>query len=59
MKITELEERMKGHAKITKSIISAPFDLKTEINKGTMQFLTKDTIPPRFPIQVVPATYSW
>ena len=33
MKITELEERMKGHAKITKSIISAPFDLKTEINK--------------------------
>lgn len=33
MKITELEERMKGHAKITKSIISAPFDLKTELNK--------------------------
>ena len=33
MKITELEERMKGHARITKSIISAPFDLKTEINK--------------------------
>ena len=33
MKITELEERMKGHAQITKSIISAPFDLKTEINK--------------------------
>ena len=24
---------MKGHAKITKSIISAPFDLKTELNK--------------------------
>ena len=33
MKLTELEERMKGHAKITKSIISAPFDLKTEIDK--------------------------
>ena len=33
MKITELEERMKGHAKITKSIISAPFDLKTELNR--------------------------
>ena len=33
MKITEFEERMKGHAKITKSIISAPFDLKTELNK--------------------------
>lgn len=33
MGITKLEERLKGHAKITKSIISAPFDLETEINK--------------------------
>ena len=33
MKLIELEDRLKGHAKITKSIISTPFDLKTEINK--------------------------
>ena len=41
MKITELEERMKGHAKITKSIISAPFDLKTELNKMEEKNMSK------------------
>ena len=44
MKITELEERMKGHAKITKSIISAPFDLKTELNKVEGKNMSKPKI---------------
>ena len=33
MNLNELEERMKGHAKTTKSIISTPFNLKNELNK--------------------------
>ena len=33
MKITEFENRLKGHANVVKFKISAPFNLKTEINK--------------------------
>lgn len=33
MNLIELEERMKGHAKTTKSIISTPFNFKNELNK--------------------------
>ena len=33
MELFEFEERLKGHAEKAKSIISAPFDLKIEINK--------------------------
>ena len=43
MRKIELEDRLKGHVKITKSIISAPFDLKTEINKME----EKDMVKPK------------
>ena len=33
MELFEFEEKLKGHAEKAKSIISAPFDLKIEINK--------------------------
>lgn len=33
MNLNELEERMKGHAKITKSTIITPFNLRTTLNK--------------------------
>lgn len=33
MNLTELEERLKGHAQITKSIIPTPFNLNFELNK--------------------------
>ena len=41
MKINEFEERMKGHARVTKSIISAPFDLRTEIKKLEVKNMNK------------------
>lgn len=41
MKIEELEERMRGHAQITKSAISAPFNLKEEINKSEVKNMVK------------------
>lgn len=33
MNLNKLEERLKGHAKITKSVITTPFNLKNELNK--------------------------
>lgn len=33
MNLNELEERLRGHAKITKSTITTPFNLRTTLNK--------------------------
>ena len=43
MKMSELENRLKGHAQIAKSNIAAPFDLKTEIKDMEEKNMSRQT----------------
>ena len=43
MKMSELENRLKGHSQIAKSNIAAPFDLKTEIKNMEEKNMSRQT----------------
>ena len=43
MKLSDFESKLQEHAKITKSVIAAPFELKEELNKMEGKVMSKPT----------------